>query len=547
MSTPPLTRLIPRRVAVGAALAVAALGVAAGTSTSTAAVPSTVPPVLQKNGSMVTADALPTAQVDGIVWTQAIAGNRVFAGGKFATARPAGVLKSGTGSVTRQNLMAYDIRTGKMTSFAPALNGEVRALALSPDKSVLYVGGAFTKVGSTTRLRFAAFDVATGRLLKYTLPLNGQVNAITTIKSTVYLGGDFSAVGATPRLRLAAVNVALNKLTTWRPEATNSVKALVGSPDGTKVIVGGQFGSMNGQTNRGMAAVTAGVGALRPWKINTQVKSYGARAAVTSLAVDKDTVYGSTYGWESGNFEGVFAASPTDGSIKWLQDCHGDQYGVAPVGDHVYSVGHAHFCTNIGGFHEVSPQRTLVVTKAARGTVATNTQPGVSYANWAGQKAPAIYNWFPELNAGTVSGQNQAAWSVQANSRYTVLGGEFTEVNGRRQQGLVRFTTPANGAPTNVGPWVTGSGAAPRLDVAADGLRVGWTANYDYDDQTLHYAVLRDGKVIGQVSRKSNFWNRPWLSFLDKNAVRGRTYSYAIRVQDADGNIRTSTAVQARR
>ena len=40
----------------------------------------------------VSSDPLPTAQIDsaGVVWTQAVVGNTVYAGGNFTKARPAG-------------------------------------------------------------------------------------------------------------------------------------------------------------------------------------------------------------------------------------------------------------------------------------------------------------------------------------------------------------------------------------------------------------------------------------------------------------------------
>ena len=49
-----------------------------------------VPPVSARTGSVVTADGLPTVQIDGVVWTQAVVGDRVFAAGEFTHARPAG-------------------------------------------------------------------------------------------------------------------------------------------------------------------------------------------------------------------------------------------------------------------------------------------------------------------------------------------------------------------------------------------------------------------------------------------------------------------------
>ena len=49
-----------------------------------------VPPVLDTDSSLVTADALPTVQVNGVVWDQTIVGNTVYVVGNFTQARPAG-------------------------------------------------------------------------------------------------------------------------------------------------------------------------------------------------------------------------------------------------------------------------------------------------------------------------------------------------------------------------------------------------------------------------------------------------------------------------
>ena len=78
-------------------------------------------PIVQRSGAQMTADALPTTQVDGVVWSQAVVGNTVYAGGSFGTARPAGAAP-GVSTVVRSNLLSYDIRTGVLnTGFAPSL------------------------------------------------------------------------------------------------------------------------------------------------------------------------------------------------------------------------------------------------------------------------------------------------------------------------------------------------------------------------------------------------------------------------------------------
>src|SRR3954447_5261668 len=78
-----------------------------------------VDPTSPSSPTTVSADPLPTVQIDGVVWSQVVIGKPVYAGGKFTTARPAGAAP-GVGTTTRNNLLAYDIRTGQLvTSFAP--------------------------------------------------------------------------------------------------------------------------------------------------------------------------------------------------------------------------------------------------------------------------------------------------------------------------------------------------------------------------------------------------------------------------------------------
>src|SRR4051812_5361057 len=74
-----------------------------------------VDPASPASPTTVSADPLPTVQVDGVVWSQVVIGNTVYAGGKFTTARPAGAAP-GVSTTTRNNLLAYDIRTGQLVS-----------------------------------------------------------------------------------------------------------------------------------------------------------------------------------------------------------------------------------------------------------------------------------------------------------------------------------------------------------------------------------------------------------------------------------------------
>jgi hypothetical protein len=523
------------------------LVVALGTPTAAGAA---TPAVRARSAATVTADALPTVQINGVVWTQVMIGNVVYAGGEFTSARPAGAA-AGQQQIARTNLLAYDITTGKLiTTFAPkAFNGSVLALAASPDKKTVYVGGAFTKIGTSTRTFFAALDAKTGGLRSAAPRFNSRVNALAVTSKTVYAGGWFTAVNGTARGRLAAVNASDGKLTKWAPKADGAVNALVLTAAQKRVIAGGSFTKLNKTTASGSGALDPTSGATKSWKVNSVVKNGGKKSAILSLVADSTTVYGTGYTFGTGNFEGVYAASATDGTIKWLQDCHGDVYGAAPIGDLVYSVGHAHYCSNIGGFADTNPRnawyRALAVSKTAAGTVARNGQTSASsYTNFQGKPAPALYNWFPDLTAGSYTGMTQAAWTVVGNGTYVALAGEFTKVNGKAQQGLVRMAIPAK-APRTMGPQDKTAAITPKAQLQADGtVALSWLGNWDRDDLRLTYRLSRNGVVINSQTVSAPFWKRPTIKFVDTgaSATGAASASYAVTVTDPDGNAVTSAS-----
>lgn len=495
----------------------------------------------------VTADALPTVQIDGVVWQQTVVGNTVYVAGSFTTARPAGSAP-GVNTVPRNNILAYDIRTGALiSSFAPSLNGQATAITASPDGSRIYVGGSFTAVNGATVWRVAALDPTTGRLLTNFLPkMDASVRAIVATNDTVYLGGLFTGVGSVPKSRLAAFRASDGGLLDWAPTAVGGqVNGLALSPDATKIVVGGAFTTLNG-SNRpgyGLGAVDAVTGQSLPFPINNIVRNGSTTGSITSLSSDATNVYGSGYTFgRSSTFEGVFSVKWSDLSTEWLQDCHGDTYSVHAQGDVIYSAGHAHFCGNIGGFPQEAPwqfNRALAFSKSATGTV---TDEPHGYTNFEGNPSPTLLNWFPTILDGTYTGQNQGPWSVAGNSQYLTYGGEFPSVNGTAQQGLVRFAVKEL-ATNKRGPRVTGLNFNPTVTSPARGVvRVRWQANWDQDNKNLTYLVRRDSATIHTTQLESTFWERPGMTFTDTGLVPGRQYGYRIFALDSAGNeVRSDT------
>ncbi len=417
----------------------------------------------------------------------------------------------------------------------------MRAVAKSPDGSRVYIGGDFTSVNGQGRNRIAAFDTATGALVGNFAPSVGStVNAITATGSTVYFGGKFTSVSGQGRNRLAAVNASGGGVLAWNPGADYNVNAMVLTPDNSRVIVGGAFQVAAGQPSYGLAAVNASSGAHMDWAAEATVRDAGTNAAILGLSTDGTSIFGNGYVFGSGgNFEGTFSAEPNTGTIRWMEDCHGDTYANFAVNNIVYTVGHAHYCGNIGGYGESNPRGTymrnaVAFTNQATGTI--NPDPR-GYPNWANQPSPSMINWFPTWTNGSFTGQNQAGWTVTGTPEYVVVGGEFPTVNGSGQQGLVRFGVPSK-APNDRGPQVTGGNFAPTLTALAPGtVRVAVRANYDQDDSTLHYRVVRDSvTTVYEADVASGFWNRPNVGFTDTGLVAGTTYRYRVFATDSSGN-----------
>src|SRR6478752_4696960 len=220
----------------------------------TPAMADTAPPA--GTPATVSADAMPTWQINGVVWSQVVVGNTVYVTGSFTRARPPGVPAGGAGEVDANNIFAYDIRTGnRVASFSHNLNGQGLVIAASPDGSRVYVGGDFTTVDGAARNHVAAFATATGALDANFAPnVSNQVKALTASGSTLYIGGGYGSVNGSTRTNLAAVNSTTGALSsTWRPTADGgTVWSMVLAPDGSRVIAGGSFTGLSGTSAYGM-------------------------------------------------------------------------------------------------------------------------------------------------------------------------------------------------------------------------------------------------------------------------------------------------------
>ena len=487
----------------------------------------------------VSADALPTAQINGIVWDQVVVGDIVYAVGRFSSVRPAGS-PAGQNESPRGNAMAYNINTGEVLDWAPTTNGTINTIAASTDGQTLYLGGEFTTINNQTAWRVGAVRAADGQRAPLGAAANGSVKAlsVSTDGQTLYMGGAFTQINSSARQRAAALNLGTQQLTGFAPKVDNYyVRSIVGASDGSAVAIGGAFESVEGSDKPGYGiAILENDGSLRHNNASSVVRGAGAWASVMSVKADEQGLYAASYS-QTGSFEGVMRLNWNTGDIDYMADCHGDTYDMLPAGDVVYAASHSHDCSNIGGFPDVTNQyhNAVAYTNAPTGTVeATHHR---SYQSYEGQAATTNLNFYPDFTPGKISGANQATWTVEGNDKYVVYGGEFLAVNGTAQQGLVRFAR-RDIAPNKQGPMEKGgafkvTGSSPRAGVVS----LSFKANWDRDDKTLTYNVYRDamnGQPVTSQTATAGFWERSDLSATDV-VDPGTTHRYRVQVTDQWG------------
>ena len=104
--------------------------------------------------------ALPTVQVDGVVWSQTVSAASTSSAARSITRDRPEPPQAPT-TTARSNLFAYDVTTGCLAARASprSTNDWCSAIAASPDGSRIYIAGDFTQVNGQTRDHLAALDL----------------------------------------------------------------------------------------------------------------------------------------------------------------------------------------------------------------------------------------------------------------------------------------------------------------------------------------------------------------------------------------------------
>ncbi len=462
-----------------------------------------------------------TGQPNGTVYGVEYAAGRFFAGGAFTTVRPQGAA-AGTDEVPQAHLAAFDAASGvfdetfrhTFTNTFDGSPGTIFAVVASPDGSRIYVGGDFNDVDGVKQEHLAAFDTATGALIPEfgAEGVNGRVLALAVTDTAVYAGGTFTKSGSRTRLRAAAFSPAGAPLA-WAPAVTESattgaavsVHAL--AVQAGKVFIGGSFDKVNGVAAHGLVAVDPTSAALLPYASNVVPST----SYVTSLNTDGQRLYATGRDNRgSVRFEGVKALSLDDGAQQWYANCRGDSFDTQVLGGVVYVATHAHDCSRINGWPDMSPRvySSIYTVDARTGTLLPFN--------------PTMYG------SSTVPGSRDNTRALATDGSQLFVGGGWLNVNGTAQANLVRFRADGPGrAPQK--PFATA-----KLDSTGK-IILRWRTVADLDDRRLTYHVYRtftSTSPIYSVTVDSTWWNRRGLSFVDTAAKPGVETYYRVAVTD---------------
>jgi hypothetical protein len=482
----------------------------------------------------VSAQVASSWQTNGTVWAIAYVGGRVFIGGQFTEVRPPGAAP-GKRQQARAFLAEFNSHNGDLIqAFDPTLTGPsgggVYALAASADGKTLYVGGLFNGADGHARDNLAAFDVSTGHLTAWAPeasgPANTKVNTIapSPTGSTIYLGGSFDELG-TPgtmagvqaRTFAGAVDASGNVLP-WAPVLNNAVTSIALATAGSavqQVLIGGYFQTIDGVSQNAAGAVDPSIGRQsEPWSANiVPYDPPACTSAVKDIVISGGVAYLAAEGTGSGCFDGDFAVtlSLSHGDhLRWQNDCLGATQALVVIDGYLFKGSHAHDCAYApGGF----PQRGLAGTK----TLVTYHLLDQSLSNGT------LGHFTPSTNA-TLLGPRALA----TDGRQLFVGGDFTVVDGKRQQGFAIFGSGEDQVrPPRPGrPYVT-SNWKGRATITLDAVSTP-------DIGRLQYTIYERGRKtpLGHIIATSWPWALPLVHYQASGLRPGARLTFSVTVSD---------------
>ena len=116
------------------------------------------------------------------------------------------------------------------------------------------------------------------------------------------------------------------------------------SPDGSKVVVGGNFFRINGSSTRSLGVVDSETGEL----IHPFSGIVSTTSQARSITSDDEAFYVAYEGWSG--FDGKLAFDWDTLGQRWRDTCFGATQDLVVQGDLLYAAHHHHDCASLGMF-----------------------------------------------------------------------------------------------------------------------------------------------------------------------------------------------------
>ncbi len=246
----------------------------------------------------------------GQVWDIVEHNGIAYLGGEFTSIAPSVELAG-----------AVDGASGLPASGFPTVSGGVVNVSVPDGTGGWYLGGDFTALneygvnGLAHILADGSIDTGWDASLagapaqdRFRPGAHFRVWGLARMGSYLYVGGEFARFtekfgnDSATRNRIARVSAFTGTVDQgWDPGADNTVRGLAPSPDGRRVYIAGDFGTVGGQARNGLASVNDG-GLVEPWAPSFP----GADAVVVSS--DNSRIYAGGNG---------VAGFDTNGSPLW--------------------------------------------------------------------------------------------------------------------------------------------------------------------------------------------------------------------------------------
>jgi uncharacterized delta-60 repeat protein len=223
---------------------------------------------------------------------------KILAGGAFTS----------IGGQLRNHIARLDATAGLADSFDPNANDDLTAIAMQADGKIL-AGGNFHEIGGQPRPFIARLDATTGLADSFDANATGGVTSIVVqADGKILAGGAFDRIGGQQRNYIARLDATTGLADSFNPNAASFVYSLAVQADG-KILASGEFNSMGGQPRHHIARLEGTTGVADSFNPNAN----GA-AIINSVAVAADgkILAGGDFSSIGGETRSLFARLTND-------------------------------------------------------------------------------------------------------------------------------------------------------------------------------------------------------------------------------------------